>query len=494
MARAKQQPVEKATYSGVDDIERFKLGEIGFNGLNIFDGVSTEELKRELRHPAAVQTYKDMSYHPAINAALSLYLSMISKATFRVLPPKDSTQEEKQKAELVQTMLHDMDIPFEDFLVDAMSMSTHGFSVVEKVYRRRTKANGSQYDDGVIGIKKLAHRNQESIEKFIFDDSGNDVVAVKQNLSGLGDPYGRYVKRKDLEVVIPRKKFMLFNVGRTRNNPYGTSPLRDVYVPWRYITAIEELEATGVAKDLQGVPVMKVPAQYMSADASPEQKVLFEQFKNIVRNLQQNTQSGVILPSAVDPDTRQALFSLELLSTEGGKKAYDTTKIKEYYRGLIFIGLSADILLMGNTTTGSFALGNIKTSLTANVVEGYLRRICQVINEDLIRQIYELNAWDVTRRCTLDYEGFEDTDLESLSKYVQRIGAVGFLPKTADVVNKVLAGMGVDALPEGTDLTELLGENTSRSGDGMREGLPSGTGSAVGNSGDSSANNADNAS
>jgi hypothetical protein len=212
---------------------------------------------------------------------------------------------------------------------------------------------------------------------------------------------------------------MLFNIGRNRSNPYGTSPLRDVYLPWKYLQAIEELEATGVSKDLQGIPLLRLPAQYMSADASPDQKIVYENFKNIVRNLQQGSQAGVILPSAVDPETRKELFDLQLLSSEG-KKSFDTAAIKDYYRTMIFIGLSADILLMGNTQTGSFALGSLKNSITGNAIENYLRRIVQVLNDDLIRQIYELNSWDVTRRCKVDYEGFEETDLDDFSRAVQR--------------------------------------------------------------------------
>ena len=471
---------------------KFKLESVGYAGLKMFDGVSTEEAIKELNHPRSTKTFREMSYHPAINTPLSLYQHMVSKATFRVNPVKDATSREKKQAELVESMLSDMEVSLPDVVTDVMSMSTFGFSVLEKVYRRRDSKSGSIYNDGIIGIKKLAFRSQDSIEKFVFDDTGNDIKFVKQNLSLVSDPYNRYKNRTETEILIPRNKFMLFNLGRNRTNPYGTSPLRDVYLPWKYLTSIEELEATGVAKDLQGVPVLYIPANYMTADASAEHKAIYEQFKAIARNLQANAQSGVVLPSSVDPDTRQPLFKLELLSTQGGSKNYDTTKVKEYYRSMIFIGMNADILLMGNTQTGSFALGSIKTSLTGSFVESMLRRIVQEFNEDLIRQIYELNGWDISRRCTIDYEGFEDVDLESFSKAIQRIGAVGYLPKNLDVVNKILTSMNIDNLDEEADLNTLLPDNQSKSGQGMQSGLNSGTGDATGASGDASSTNADN--
>jgi hypothetical protein len=432
-----------------------------------------------------------MSYHPSINAALTLYNSMMQKAKLRFVPPKDATAKEKKQAKQVEEMFHDMETPLENVIEDIMSMGTYGFSVIEKVYRRRQFKEGSNYNDGVIGIRKLALRNQESIEKFIFDDDGNELIGVKQDLALLHDPYYRFNGRRErgeMTVVLPRSKFMLFTVGRNRNNPYGVSPLRDVYLPWRYLTALEELEAAGVAKDLQGLPVLYIPPQYMSEDASPEQKALFEQMKNIVRNLQANTQSGVILPSSVDPETRQPLFKLELLSTDGGKKNYDTDKVKDYYRTMIFIGMSADILLMGNTNTGSFALGSIKSSLTGAFIESMLKRVVQTFNEDLVKQIYELNGWNVSRRVHVEYDGVEDMNLEEFSKAIQRIGAVGYLPKNLEVVNKILAALNMDVLPDGADLTELLPDNQSRAGDGMESGLSNGTGEGVANEDTTSTN------
>jgi hypothetical protein len=286
---------------------------------------------------------------------------------------------------------------------------------------------------------------------------------------------------------MPREKFLLFTVGQDASNPYGTSPLRNVYLPWRYLQSIEELEASGIAKDLQGVPLLTLPAAYMSAEATPQQKIALASFQNILRNLQQNSQAGVMLPSDVDPDTKTKLFDLELMSTVG-QKSFDTTKIKEYYRTMIFIGLAADILLMGNTQTGSFALGAIKNSLTGATVESYLKSIVKTINMDLIKHLYVLNGWDVSRMATLDYEGFEDVDLDSFSKSIQRIGSVGFLPRTLDVVNDIMRKHGLDELPAGIDLDVVLPEKTSKAGEGMKT-AGEGTANSISGKDTSSSNN-----
>jgi len=488
MQRAKK--IEKAT--GVDTPEPFKTSEIGYTGNTIYNGISLEQKERDLQFPAAINTFKEMAMHPAISSALNLYEAMVNKASYRILPPKNPSKKEKKQADIVSQMLfEDMQVSFSDVVKEALTMSQYGFSVFEKVYRKRNAAEGSVFSDNLIAPKKIAFRNQATIEKFVFDDSGNEIIGVKQNLTGVADPYGRNSAREKNIVVLPRKKFLLFNLGRNKSNPYGTSPLVYAYSHWKLLTYFEEIEAAGVAKDLQGLPVMRIPAQYMAPDASDDQKLLYENFKNILRNLQQNSQSGLILPSTMDEMTKQPLFDIELLADAGGKRSYDIDKIKNYYKVMIFIALSADLLLMGTTSTGSFNLGSIKSSMTGAFIENMIKTVVDAVNDDLIRQIYELNGWDVSRRCKLDYEGFDEVNLDELSKFYQRLGATGYLPQTHDVINVALDAIGVDKIPEGQPLN--LPEKTTRSGDGMKEGLGSGTGEASGASGDASSTNSDNA-
>lgn len=485
----KKTEVAKAV-SPEDRPERFRMGEIGYAGLTVFNDVSYDELKTELNFPHNIKIYKEMSYHTCVNACLSLYENLISKVNWRIAPPKDATDEEKRQAEFVQQCLDDMDVPFRHVIKDCLSSNIYGFAVLEKVYRRRYKSNGSMYDDGKIGLKKIALRNQETISKFIFDDMGNEILGVKQNLSNVVSGfYGS--KPGKLEVTLPRNKFLLVNVGRNRGDPYGKSPLRDVYLAWRYLTVIQEIEAAGVAKDLQGLPVLTIPVQYMSPDASPEQKAQYENFKNIIRNIQNNTQSGLILPSQADPDTRTPLFDMKLLSTEGGKKSFDTTKVKEYYQNQIYTGLFADVLILGQGGVGSFALGQIKNSLTGSAIESMLDNIVECFNRDVIRQIYELNGWEISRAAKLDYENLHAVDLETISKFWQRVTSVGLVEKDRAVLNAIRTAAGVDALPDDMEpRQEYLSDSTSRSGDGMQT-AGEGTSNAVSGS-DTSSDNLDN--
>jgi len=211
-----------------------------------------------------------------------------------------------------------------------------------------------------------------------------------------------------------------------------------------------------------------------------------------MRNLQMNSQSAMILPNAYDPETKQPLFKLDLLSVNS-KKSYNISEIKEYYKNLIFTSLSSDILIMGQSSTGSFALGAIKNSLAASHAQNLLSVITEVLNYDLIRQTYELNGWDVARRGRLDVDNLQEADLESISKYWQRVTSVGLVEKDREVLNAIRIAGGIDALPSDLEpQQELLTATTSRSGDGMAKGSGNGTSDAVAST-DTSSTNLDNA-
>ena len=491
MATTKKTPVTKASTLTQDQPDRFRLGEMGALGLQVFNGVSNDDLKRELNWPMSIRTFKQMNAHGTVNSAMTLFDNIIGKATWSITPPKDATEEEKRQCEILGTMMHDMEGTWSEFIRDVLSMNIFGFSVHEKVYRKRYTSNGSLYNDGLIGWKKLPIRAQETIEKFIFSADGNDILGVKQNLTGVTDNYNRFSNRIDNEVVLPRSKVMLFRAGKHRGDPFGKSPLREAYLAWRFLTALEDLEATSIAKDVSGLPVLYLPAQYLSEDASPNQKAIRQYYENAMRNLQMNQQSAMILPLSFDEISKQSMFKLELLASEG-KKQFDISKVKEYYKNSIVTSLVSDVLLQGQSQVGSFALGSLKNSMSGAAAETMLKSIRDVIQKELIQQTYTLNSWNVERMGTLDYDNLDDINLEELSKSYQRYSSTGLLELDREVLNAVRESVGIDPLP--LDLppqTEILTGSTSKSGAGFAS--PTGIGTSTTDSGaDTSSNNLEN--
>ena len=209
-----------------------------------------------------------------------------------------------------------------------------------------------------------------------------------------------------------------------------------------------------------------------------------------MRNLQMNEQSAMILPNAFDEVSKQQLFKLELLSMDG-KKQFDISKVKEYYKNSIVTSLVSDVLLQGQSQVGSFALGSLKNSMSGAPAEMMIRSIRDILNEDLVKQTYILNNWPLDRMGKLDYDNLDDTDLESVSKAFQRYSSTGLLELDREVLNSVRNSLGIDELP--VDLepqTDILTGNTSKSGEGMKT---AGEGTSLSPSGtDTSSNNVEN--
>ena len=470
----------------------FSLGEQGYNGLNVFGGINQDEIKRELIFPTSINTFKKMAMHSAVAAPLSLFETQIGKVEWKVQAPDNPTKKEQTQTQFIRDCMRDMEHPFSDFIRDVISANQFGFSVIEKVFRYRTKEEGSMFTDGKIGWRRLPLRNQETIYKFLFSADGNELIGVEQAFP-TSDPYGRYTNRTDN----PRLslgtdgKAMLFRVGKHRGDPCGKSPLRDVYTAWLYLTEIENIEAQGINRDLKGLPILKIPPQYMSPDATPEQKLIYENYKNALRNLSTGQQSGMILPQVWDPESKQPLFSLELLKSEGAR-SFDTTKVKQYYKDAIYTAMSADILSLGQgSSSGSFALGTVKNSLVGSYLESMVSTVLQTINSELVKQTYRLNGWDETRMCNIYASNLEAEDLETLSKGLQRLSSTSCIELDRAVLNRARRAVGVDELPDDLEpQLEYLPNFSSKSGAGMNT-VGEGTSTSVSGA-DNSSNNLDN--
>lgn len=208
------------------------------------------------------------------------------------------------------------------------------------------------------------------------------------------------------------------------------------------------------------MPTLYLPPRYMSADATVEEQAVYEHYKRVIRNIQNNEQSGLILPQMFDPETKQPLFKFELMGTSGGK-SYDTNAIISRYANEILQALFADVLKLGQDGVGSYSLADSKSSLMAMAVESRLKEIQDTLNTDLMLQLFQLNGWNTEELPWFQYGDIEKQDLDVFSKAFQRIKTSGFIAPTAGNINFIAELMGLpDRIAEDMPqdkLLELLG-------------------------------------
>src|SRR5690606_398063 len=114
---------------------------------------------------------------------------------------------------------------------------------------------------------------------------------------------------------------------------------------WFFKKRLEEGEAIGYWRALGGLPVARIPARFMAAGASPEERALFEDFKRIVRDTQVDERAGLVLPS--DRDERgHPYFEFGLLSPSSGQTVPIRQAIIDRSREIAMTAL-ADFILLG---------------------------------------------------------------------------------------------------------------------------------------------------
>lgn len=412
---------------------KVRIGEMSTTGLMISNGMVFEEAREELRYPNATRTYRQMSYDPTISAANNAIKSMIRKLEWKVKFANEDNPDEKQQRLItfIDECMHDMDTSWADFINESLSLLTFGYSLHEKVYKHRRGMVGkytSKFNDDKLGWAKLPIRSQDTIYRWKFDEKGQTITHVEQDLSGVRNFYDTNGKLgfQDTKLEIPYKKLLHFRNDVQRGNPEGNSPLRSVYIPWKYKTKIEEYEAIGIARDMGGMPIVELPPDYMSENADPAKKEVFKYFQEAIRNIHANEQMGLIMPKFVDPDTKQDIFGFKLEGVSGGGKQYDTNAIIERYENKILMAYLADVLKLGQDASGSFALSDNKTNLLAVGIEAILKQILDVINRDLIPQTLLMNGEDISQELPVICHGdLDNRELEQLGKFIQQTVSVG---------------------------------------------------------------------
>lgn len=452
-----------------------RKSQMSYNGIAVIAGQIIEDCNEDLRWPQCMETYKLMAKDATVAPALNLMEMAIAKAEWSVRIPEGYEEELKDKAEFLKSCMDDMEHTWNDFIRAASTFNRYGFSAIEKVYYKRTKENGSKYNDSYYGIKKLPLITQDSIKSWYWTKDGRTLAGLKQwvNIPTGEDRVQTY--RVD-KIDIPRKKFILFRADPQKDSPVGTSPLNSVYIAWRFKTELEKQEGISIANDLRGLKVFKIPPRYMSDSASEEEKATYEVFKQMLRGMHSGEQSGVIIPSAYD-DAGKPLFDFDVISVLG-QSSNNLNQIILRYKNDIVTGILNPHLVIGQSGGGSFALAESLEGISKTVVEARLKEIKDQINHDLIPQLFAINGWSTNVLPQIDYTQPDNVGLDELSKFIQRCASVGMLKQDAPTLNWIAeqAGMPIPFDDEETPVEEVRTQVTGyTSGAGEGKGDSSGT-------------------
>lgn len=464
-------------------VPRIKMGETGFNTLKTRNGKIYESANVAFRYPQMIRMVEEMVTSPPVAIGLNAQNTLFNRAEIIVEPLTDETPTDKARRDFLSTILHDMDMSWQQTLQSISSYKEYGHSVQEVVMRRRLYANGSNHNDGLVGLAGLKNRPQNSIAKWNFSEDGRTLESVSQSIAGMtNSAYFANLTDPNGFIVIPRNKFLLFRCDATTDNPEGKSVLIPVFLAYKQLSVVTDQLMTGVSKDISGLPYAQLPPQYMSPDATSDQKAVYTATQNIVSGIAAGTQGPIVFPKMIDPESKQDLFSLSLLEHKSGK-AYDLPGIIKLLQNNILSVLSADSISMGESG-GSLSLQDGNTNLLALQVAYRLSEVATTLNQELVPLLWRMNGWSTERMPKFKFKDISSTSMEEFSKFFQRIAAVGGIEYTRDVMNKVREVGGFDKLPDDMPVNiEILSTSITGKETGSGEGL------AVGANGDGTSKN-----
>ena len=394
---------------------------LGVAGDNTYNGqIRADEFLPELRGKKAIRKYREMRDNDStIGAVMYATEQVLRDVDLKVMPANDSA-EAKEEAEFVESVLDDMDHTLDDHIAESLSNLSYGFAWFEVIYKRRigpterSDKKRSKYTDGRMGVRKIAIRAPWTISRFDVDQQTGDVKGIYQDGSGYNNSN-----------YIPTRKSLYYRTTTINGDPAGRSILRNAYTSYEYVNNLQSIEAIAVERELAGIPVARIPAEYLSGDATATQSGFVNNLQSILRDVKFNEQGYIILPSDTYPDkdgapTNQKLVDVELMSSSGSRNI-DIDPIVRRYQHDIARSVLSEFLMLGGGNTGSYALSKSKTDLFLRALESYIQAIVDVLNKQLVERLWELNGLNYDLMPTIVAGDVAPHDLREIAAFLRNL-------------------------------------------------------------------------
>ena len=397
---------------------------LGVAGDNTNNGqIRADEFLPELRGRKAIRKYREMRDNDSTVGAVMYSVEQILRDVDLQVHAADESDAARVEKEFVESVLVDMDHSLDDHIAEALGYLSYGFGWFEVIYKRRVGPNErspkkhSKFTDGRIGVRKIASRAPWTINKFDVDRKTGDVLGIDQSVGFMGGSN-----------YIPTNKSLYYRTTSLNGDPSGRSILRNAYTSYEYLNNLQAIEAIAVERELAGIPVARIPAEYLAGDASAAQSGFVANLQQILRDVKFNEQGYIILPSDTYPDKDGAPSNVRLVDVElmasNGKRNIDINPIVSRYQHDIARSVLSEFLLLG-TSGGSYALSKSKTDLFLRALESYIQAIVDVLNKQLVERLWQLNGLSYDLMPTIKAGDVAPHDLREISSFLRNLNGAG---------------------------------------------------------------------
>lgn len=255
------------------------FAEMGFVDPSPFTAWTRLEHVPELRERRGIRTFYDMSRNDgAVRGALRQIKTPVLGAEWFIEPYSDSTIDKNIAKFVEDSLFEDMETTWEYFLEDVTRCIDYGYFPFEKQYEWDYKTNK-------IKLKNLLPLHPLDVQSWTYSEDGTLTGLIMEPLQG--EDYTKIVA-----TPIPIHKVVNFTFEREGGDLRGTSILRTAFKHWYYKDTLYKIDAIQKERHGIGVPVIKLPMGFTSAD--------LELAKNLGRNLRTNERAYVTCPENWD--------------------------------------------------------------------------------------------------------------------------------------------------------------------------------------------------
>lgn len=345
----------------------------------------------------------------------------------------ETGDQEHEIADFVQKALFEkMELAFDDFLREALTMLPFGFSIFEKVWTS---------DGQNVWLKKLATRKQTSIYRWQQDDGTAGIQQI------LPQPAVEGVNKDSNVTSIPAEKLLIFSFRREGDNYAGTSVLRSAYKSFYIKDSLYKFDSVRHERQSVGIPVI-----YLPDNATPEDKA--EAFQ-IVTNIRSTEQSGIVMPGP-----KSAGWEFEFADTKASQSTNLFESIKHHNRE-IAKNILAQFLELGDTQSGSKALSEDQSDLFLLSLGAVAKQIADTINRFIIPELVNYNFDNVTNFPKLKFEKLGSVDYQKIATILSTLAGSEILKPDEDLEDYVRELLDLPArmeTPEGEEPPEAVSE------------------------------------
>lgn len=390
------------------------FGELGRTGLVTSSGYVLDDITHQLRGQVGMKRYREMWDNWSLITGIVRLIEFACRQVDLRVEPGGKEKSDEENAEFLKSNFEDMSTSWADTLSEIIPMVVYGFSPLEIVYKRRqgwlagSPGASSKHNDGMIGWRKLAPRSPESVLRWGFDENGGIQSMVQQ-------PAPLYQ-----EIEIPIEKLLIFRTSANRGNPEGKSWLRGIWYDWYSYKRVTELTLIRFERDSTGIPVAEVPSRVLNNAATKAA------WQDIVENLRQDEQAGLLFGQEYDPVTKMPLFKVGPMPSPG-PVAIDPNILIQRHMQLAAIAFMADFVLLGHEQSGSWALADNKTGMFAKMIGGLLDGIFDVLNRHGVPRLWAINGLPMDRMATIKHGDLESRDFGMIADFLQKLSASGML-------------------------------------------------------------------